>query len=141
MCTWEMTSPVLLPSATIEVTSNPCKVLLPLCITSDGLIHYQTLSMLVVPFLRSMRHLCLSCNGSAFAVMPTRISLTLPEMGPRPRFSQFGPIVGFHFALKQAHQVLLTDFGCHEWSIDGPAPASAVPQIAGSSPNPAANAP
>jgi len=29
----------------------------------------------------------------------------------------------------------------HEWSIDGPAPASAVPQIEGSSPNPAANAP
>jgi len=44
-------------------------------------------------------------------------------------------------ALKQAHQVLLTDFGCHEWSFDGPAPASAVPQIEGSSPNPAANAP
>jgi len=46
-------------------------------------------------------------------------------------------------ALKQAHQVLLTDFGCHEWSIDsdGPAPASAVLQIEGSSPNPAANAP
>jgi len=36
-------------------------------------------------------------------------------------------------ALKQ----LLTDFGCHEWSIDGPAPALAV----GSSPNPAANTP
>jgi len=45
------------------------------------------------------------------------------------------------FALKQAHQILLTDFGCHEWSIDGPAPASAVPQIEGLSPNPAANAP
>ena len=44
-------------------------------------------------------------------------------------------------ALKQTHQVLLTDFGCHEWSIDGPAPVSAVPQIEGSSPNPAANAP
>jgi len=44
-------------------------------------------------------------------------------------------------ALKQADKVLLTDFGCHEWSIDGPAPASAVPQIEGSSPNPAANAP
>jgi len=43
-------------------------------------------------------------------------------------------------AFKQAHQVLLTDFGCHEWSINGPAPASAVPQIEGSSPNPAANA-
>ena len=27
-------------------------------------------------------------------------------------------------ALKQAHKVLLTDFGCHEWSVDGPAPAS-----------------
>ena len=25
-------------------------------------------------------------------------------------------------ALKQAHQVLLTDFGCHEWFINGPAP-------------------
>jgi len=44
-------------------------------------------------------------------------------------------------ALKQAHQVLLTDFGFHEWSIDGPAPASAVLQIEDSSPNPAANAP
>jgi len=44
-------------------------------------------------------------------------------------------------SLKQAHQVLLTDFGCHECFIDGPAPASAVPQIEGSSPNPAANAP
>jgi len=44
-------------------------------------------------------------------------------------------------ALKQAHQVLLTDFGCHEWSINGPASASAVPQIEDSSPNPAANAP
>ena len=46
-------------------------------------------------------------------------------------------------ALKQAHKYLLTDFGCHEWSIDGPAPASAVPspQIEGLSPNPAANAP
>ena len=31
MCTWEMTSPVLFPYATIAVTSNPCKVLLPLC--------------------------------------------------------------------------------------------------------------
>jgi len=41
----------------------------------------------------------------------------------------------------QAHQVFLTDFGCHEWSIDAPALASAVPQIEGSSPNPAANAP
>jgi len=43
--------------------------------------------------------------------------------------------------LKQAHPVLLTDFGCHEWSINGPASASAVPQIKDSSPNPAANAP
>ena len=63
-------------------------------------------------------------------------------MGPRPRFSYpdqwSAPIL---LALKQAHKVLLTDFGCHEWSIDGPAPASAVPQIEGLSPNPAANAP
>ena len=44
-------------------------------------------------------------------------------------------------ALKQAHKVLLTNFGCHEWSIDGPAPASAVPHIEGSSPSPAVNAP
>jgi len=44
-------------------------------------------------------------------------------------------------ALKQAHHILLTEFECHEWSIDGPAPASAVSQIEGSSPNPAANAP
>ena len=34
-------------------------------------------------------------------------------------------------ALKQAHHFLLTELGCHEWSIDGPAPASAVPQIEG----------
>jgi len=40
-------------------------------------------------------------------------------------------------ALKQAHHVLLTEFGCHEWSID----ALAVPQIEGSSPNPAADNP
>ena len=44
-------------------------------------------------------------------------------------------------ALKQAHQVLPTDFCCHEWSIDGPAPASTVPQIQGSSPISAANTP
>jgi len=50
----------------------------------------------------------------------------------------FAPIL---LALKQAHQVLLTNFGSHEWSIDGPAPASAVLQIENSSPNPAANAP
>jgi len=30
MYTWDMTSPVLLPYATIGVTSNPCQVLLPL---------------------------------------------------------------------------------------------------------------
>jgi len=60
-------------------------------------------------------------------------------MGPRPNLDQWAaPIL---LALKQAHQVLLTDFGCHEWSSDGPAPASAVPQIEGSSPNPAANVP
>ena len=44
-------------------------------------------------------------------------------------------------ALRHAHRVLLTEFGCHEWSIDGPAPTSAVLQIEGSSSNPAANAP
>ena len=44
-------------------------------------------------------------------------------------------------ALKQADQVLFTEFGCHEWILDGPAPAWAVLQIKGSSPNPAANAP
>jgi len=44
-------------------------------------------------------------------------------------------------ALKQAHQVLLKDFGCHEWSIDGRAPAPALPSIEGFSPNPAANDP
>jgi len=43
-------------------------------------------------------------------------------------------------ALKQAHQVLLTEFVCHEWFTNGPAPASTVPQIEGSSPNPAVNA-
>ena len=43
--------------------------------------------------------------------------------------------------LKQAHQVFLTDFGCHEKSVNGPAFASAVPQIDDSSPNPAASAP
>jgi len=45
------------------------------------------------------------------------------------------------FALEQAHQVLLTDFVCHELSIDGPSPTSAVLQIEGSSSNPSANAP
>jgi len=44
-------------------------------------------------------------------------------------------------ALKQAHQALLTEFSCHEWPINGPAPASAVSQIEGSSPNPAATPP
>jgi len=44
-------------------------------------------------------------------------------------------------ALKQAHHVLLTEFGCHERSIEGSAPASAVPQIMGSSPSPATYAP
>jgi len=43
--------------------------------------------------------------------------------------------------LQQAHKVLLTDFCCHEWSINCPAPASAVPQIEDSRPKPAANAP
>jgi len=43
-------------------------------------------------------------------------------------------------ALKQAHQVLLTDFGCHAWSINEPASASTVLQIEESSPNSAANA-
>jgi len=47
----------------------------------------------------------------------------------------------FSFLLLPSLQVLLTEFGCHEWSIDGPAPASAVLQIDGSSPNPAANTP
>jgi len=45
-------------------------------------------------------------------------------------------------ALKQAYQVLFTE--CHEWSIDGPVPASAIPKIEGSSPklaNPTANTP
>jgi len=50
-----------------------------------------------------------------------------PDQWPAPIF----------LALKQTHQVLL----CHEWSIDRPAPASAVLQIEGSSPNPAADAP
>jgi len=31
--------------------------------------------------------------------------------------------------LKQAHQVLLKDFGYHEWFVDGPAHAPVVPQI------------
>jgi len=39
-------------------------------------------------------------------------------------------------AIKQAHQVLLTDFGSHARCIDGLAHASIVPQIEGSSPNP-----
>ena len=47
----------------------------------------------------------------------------------------------FSFLLLPSLQVLLTEFGCHEWSIDGPAPALAIPQIEGSSQNPAANAP
>jgi len=46
-------------------------------------------------------------------------------------------------ALKKAHHVLRTEFGWNEWSINGPAPASAVPhiQVEGSRPNAAANAP
>ena len=40
---------------------------------------------LVVPFLLSMRHLCLSCNGLVFAVMPSRILLTLPRHGPQAK--------------------------------------------------------
>jgi len=61
-------------------------------------------------------------------------------MGPSPKFGQSSPMdCPYLHALK--HDVLLTEFGCHEWSIDGPAPASAVPQIEGLSPNPAANAP
>jgi len=43
-------------------------------------------------------------------------------------------------ALKQTHQVLLTDLGCHEWSIEG-APASAVLHNESSSPNPATDTP
>jgi len=35
--------------------------------------------------LLSMRHLCLSCNGSVFAVIPSRISLTLPAHGPQAK--------------------------------------------------------
>jgi len=46
----------------------------------------------------------------------------------------------FLIALQQARQVLLTNFGCDEWSIDGPAPAPTVPQFEGSSPYPAAKA-
>jgi len=42
-------------------------------------------------------------------------------------------------ALKQAHQVLLKGFGCHDWCIDGPAPAPALPSIERFSPNPAAD--
>ena len=61
-------------------------------------------------------------------------------MGPSPKFGQSGRMDYPYFpALK--HHVLLTEFGRHEWSIDGPAPASADPQIEGLSPNPAANAP
>ena len=41
-----------------------------------------SLPTLVVLFLRSMRHLCLSCNGLVFAVMQSRISSTLPAHGP-----------------------------------------------------------
>ena len=102
--------------------------------------------MLVVPFLRSMRHQCLSCNGSGFAVTdwnaeqnfidlastwPPGQDLTNPDQWSAPIL----------LALKKAYQVLLTDFGCHAWSINGPASASAVPQMEVSSPNPAANAP
>jgi len=59
-------------------------------------------------------------------------------MGPRPRFSQSGPMVCPYFACSQASS---SEFGCHEWSINGPAPASVVPQIKGSSPSPGTNAP
>ena len=48
----------------------------------EGLV---SLPMLVVPFLLSMRHLCLSCNGSIFAVILSRISLILPAHGPQAK--------------------------------------------------------
>jgi len=44
-----------------------------------------SLPMLVVPFLLSMRHLCLSCNSSVFAVIPSSISLTLPAHWPQTK--------------------------------------------------------
>ena len=96
-----------------------------------------------VPFLRSMRHLCLSRNGLGFAVMPSKNFIDLAktwapgqDLANPDQWS--APIL---IALKQAHQVLLTDFGRHEWSINGPAPVSAIPQIEDSSPNPATDAP
>jgi len=47
--------------------------------------HFASLPMLVVPFLFSMWHLCLSCNGSVFAVIPCRISLTFPAHVPQAK--------------------------------------------------------
>ena len=53
----------------------------------------HTLSMLVVPFLLSTRYLCLSCNGSVFAVISSSFHWPYQHKGPRPRFSQSGPMV------------------------------------------------
>jgi len=44
-----------------------------------------SLPLLVVPFLRSMRHLRLSYNGSVFAVMPSRNFLNLPAHTPQAK--------------------------------------------------------
>jgi len=46
---------------------------------------FDSLPTLVVPFLRSMQHLSLSCNGLVFAVIQSRISLTLPAHGPQAK--------------------------------------------------------
>jgi len=56
-----------------------------------------SLPMLVVPFLLSMRHLCLSCNGSVSAVIRP-----CQHMGPRPRFNQSGPMDCSYYDCSQA---------------------------------------
>jgi len=48
--------------------------------------------MLVVPFLLSMRHLCLSCNGSVLQSSQAQFHWPCQHMGPRSRFSQSGPM-------------------------------------------------
>ena len=67
MYTWEMTSPVLLLYATIGVTSNPCKVLLPIC--TSATIRVRLIIRCTVTTFPSFgrvfaRHV--TCTGAAF---------------------------------------------------------------------------
>jgi len=98
--------------------------------------------MMVVPFLRSMRHQCLvQWLGFCSHAEQNFIDLASTWAPGQDLANPDQCSAPIWLALKQAHKVLLTDFGWHKWSLDGPASASAVPQVEDSSPNPAANAP